>query len=440
MKSHRRGVSDSSSFVSSTNSPFNVSNNASDMATAAATANSTVIPTREAPPPSRKEKQELTVNPLLYENLGVYTNFQLSVVIISAYLSLLVVGLALYNHLGLQLFLLQQNPQLYHAPYQALNHHLQSSAISPPMSWNQNQDPTIRNHHERDYQASSERPGHSLVTRIEEPTPLSPPPPQQQMQQQQQQQLPYHVLSHAGSMPLVYGEKHFYRTHESAPSLLPPQVVFEPPPTVTCPDGVTQGYRDWQSLEDALHAANRFAATWYQDWNFYWSQLSPPSIDDPSLSTHNESNRTASHDIMSLAPEFWTVPQLHIPICNDVTLHATSPVTLQAPHVTVSCEGCIWKLKNRRGQYHLSFGSYARDVLLQGITFWGATASSLLLHQHGASVRVEDCLFLNNKAVGPQVGFVVDINSTSQINFFNCQMGDSPKTKTNTNSHLSIRM
>jgi hypothetical protein len=107
---------------------------------------------------------------------------------------------------------------------------------------------------------------------------------------------------------------------------------------------------------------------------------------------------------------------------------------------------------------HLSFGPHARNVLIRGITFRGATTSSLTFHHHGADVRFEDCYWLYNSGgtvrhAAPQgqqpggyddaygmggtttttAGAVADLNSTSSVSFHRCVMDDvkqNPKRTT----------
>ena len=107
---------------------------------------------------------------------------------------------------------------------------------------------------------------------------------------------------------------------------------------------------------------------------------------------------------------------------------------------------------------HFSFGPHAKNVLIRGITFRGATTSSLTFHHHGAEVSLEDCYWLYNSGGvvntrnGPHAnvnghdglmntppgstttaGAVADLNSTSTVTFFRCVIDDvkqNPKRTT----------
>ena len=129
------------------------------------------------------------------------------------------------------------------------------------------------------------------------------------------------------------------------------------------------------------------------------------------------------------------------------------PIFVNAEDLIIECDMCAIDMTGT----HLSFGPYARNVLIRGITFRGATTSSLTFHHHGADVRFEDCYWLYNSGGivrnGPQqqqlggyddvyggasgstttAGAVADINSTSSVSFHRCVMDDvkqNPKRTT----------
>ena len=134
-------------------------------------------------------------------------------------------------------------------------------------------------------------------------------------------------------------------------------------------------------------------------------------------------------------------------------------IFVNAEDVTIECDMCAIDMPGT----HLSFGPHARNVLVRGITFRGATSSSLTLHHHGADVRMEDCYWLYNSGGtvrnGPHgggdggdgggingggggggggtatttAGAVADLNSTSSVSFYRCVIDDvkqNPKRTT----------
>jgi hypothetical protein len=135
------------------------------------------------------------------------------------------------------------------------------------------------------------------------------------------------------------------------------------------------------------------------------------------------------------------------------------PIFVNAEDVTIECDMCAIDMLGT----HLSFGPHAKNVLVRGITFRGATTSSLTFHHHGADVRLEDCYWLYNSGgtvrngphgdgdggsggggggdgggnsggmVTTTAGAVADLNSTSSVSFHRCVIDDvkqNPKRTT----------
>eukprot|EP00592_Proboscia_alata_P023087 CAMPEP_0194408564 /NCGR_PEP_ID=MMETSP0176-20130528/6387_1 /TAXON_ID=216777 /ORGANISM="Proboscia alata, Strain PI-D3" /LENGTH=613 /DNA_ID=CAMNT_0039208683 /DNA_START=93 /DNA_END=1934 /DNA_ORIENTATION=+ len=74
---------------------------------------------------------------------------------------------------------------------------------------------------------------------------------------------------------------------------------------------------------------------------------------------------------------------------------------------------------------HFAFGPHAKGAMVRGLTLMGATTSSLTFHHHGAEATFEDCTWINNAGgLGGNAGAVADLNSTSSVSFFRCDISD----------------
>ena len=61
---------------------------------------------------------------------------------------------------------------------------------------------------------------------------------------------------------------------------------------------------------------------------------------------------------------------------------------------------------------------------MRGLAFESAKTSSLAFHYDGAQASFEDCVWKNNAGVhGGRYGAVADVNSTSSLNFYRCEIG-----------------
>ena len=145
---------------------------------------------------------------------------------------------------------------------------------------------------------------------------------------------------------------------------------------------------------------------------------------------------------------------------------STSSIFISAEDVIVECNMCAIDMPGT----HIRFGPHAKHVTIRGITFKGATTSSLTFYHHGANVRLEDCYWLynsgaiiknsleniiygddsggggssssnnnnygnnnNNPTMTTMAGAVADLNSTSVMKFYRCIMDDvkqNPKRTT----------
>eukprot|EP00581_Thalassiosira_minuscula_P012483 CAMPEP_0183728514 /NCGR_PEP_ID=MMETSP0737-20130205/28243_1 /TAXON_ID=385413 /ORGANISM="Thalassiosira miniscula, Strain CCMP1093" /LENGTH=473 /DNA_ID=CAMNT_0025960475 /DNA_START=110 /DNA_END=1527 /DNA_ORIENTATION=- len=250
-----------------------------------------------------------------------------------------------------------------------------------------------------------------------------------------------------------------------------------------CPDGVTIGYDNWFLLRDAISEANAIAAEEFLRWNeylvkaaknrsteppvyhppepfvicpgvtlnskspyrsifspYYWASYIVSFLPYTSSSSSTQSKIASGHQPLVPSRRSSTAPK-------PKSKNKLSPIFINAEDITIECDMCTVDLPGT----HFSFGPHAKNVLIKGITFRGATTSSLTFHHHGADVGLEDCYWLynsggmvnNNRNGGPYAnvngneglmstppgstttaGAVADLNSTSTVTFYRCVIDD----------------
>eukprot|EP00536_Pseudo-nitzschia_multiseries_P014236 jgi/Psemu1/291327/fgenesh1_pg.676_\ len=189
-----------------------------------------------------------------------------------------------------------------------------------------------------------------------------------------------------------------------------------------CSDGVTLGFDSWTKLRAAVHEANSISAERFMKWNEYFATNSFTAFQNDRL--------YYEEDII-------------FSICPGSTLRARKgPIFINAENVVLECEdGCVIDV----GGTHLAFGANAKNVLVRGISFRRASTSSLTFYHDGADASFEDCSWVNDSGISNYYGSIVNVNSTSIVNFYRCEIGLGKKhiamgtTSASTNS-LSIRV
>ena len=241
-----------------------------------------------------------------------------------------------------------------------------------------------------------------------------------------------------------------------------------------CPDGSTIGLDNWFLLRDAILEANAIAAEEFLRWNEYLvksaknNSMEPPVYNPPEPfvicpgATLNQKSPYRSifspyywaSSIVSLLPYTSSSTssssksiQSRSSLSSSSAKNKLSPIFINAEDITIECDMCTVDLPGT----HFSFGPHAKNVFIKGITFRGATTSSLTFHHHGAEASLEDCYWLynsggmvSNNRNGPYAnvngneglmstppgstttaGAVADLNSTSTVTFFRCVIEDS---------------
>jgi hypothetical protein len=172
-----------------------------------------------------------------------------------------------------------------------------------------------------------------------------------------------------------------------------------------CSDGYTRGFNNWATLKAAVQEANSISAERFMKWSAYFAYVGK------SFSAFEDESLYYEQDVL-------------FTICPGATLKSRrGPIYINAENVVIECEGCTIDV----GGTHLAFGPHAKNVLVRGITFKGAHTSSLTFFHDGAEASFEDCFWIGNSGISGKFGAVADVNSTSTVNFYRCEIGQGPK-------------
>lgn len=194
------------------------------------------------------------------------------------------------------------------------------------------------------------------------------------------------------------------------PKFQPPDPVIKP---TICQDG-SSGFDSWKTLRNAIHEANSINEERSALWSSYYAR------DSKYLPVFNDDRLYYEEDMV-------------FRICPGETLRSRrGPITVNAANLILECEDCTLEIG---GGTHFAFGPRARNALMKGITFRGATASSLSFFHHGSDAIFEDCTWIGNTGASKKTGGVADINSTSAVKFYRCSIGSYAQGS----SSLSIR-
>ena len=198
--------------------------------------------------------------------------------------------------------------------------------------------------------------------------------------------------------------------------------VLEPmfrshPPKLCASDDRTYGYSDLATLRLAIDEANRLDAesVVLDEYDRSYERY----VQDPG--GHKEP-----------IPPVISIPSSYV-LCPGAILKKKSrrvmqPIEINATELTIVCyDSCQIEGPGT----HLTFGPRARDVLIKGVTFKGATTSSLVFPHHGAEVTFEDCFFSHNLGNSANnTGAIADLNSTSSVSFYRCEISDTKQMVT----------
>jgi hypothetical protein len=202
-----------------------------------------------------------------------------------------------------------------------------------------------------------------------------------------------------------------------SPRPVPPKIEWSEMARVEpklCSDGYTIGFDRWSTFKEAVQEVNAISAERYLRWNAFFA------VAETFTGTFDDDSLYYEEDVVLI-------------ICPEATLKARSgPIFINAENVIIECEGCVIDV----GGTHLAFGPHAKNILVRGVTFKGASTSSLVFFHDGAEATFEGCLWTDNNS---KFGAVADVNSTSTVNFYRCHIGNSDSSATGFASSLSIR-
>jgi hypothetical protein len=192
-----------------------------------------------------------------------------------------------------------------------------------------------------------------------------------------------------------------------------------------CPDGETYGFNDLTTLRNAIKELSDSYSLAVEVY------LSIKGITQEHLDLTNESPdiiieeppTIPQHvkDFLNIAPDpFVICPRVHLQSSRNDKHEA---IYIDAEDVTISCDSCMIDVKGT----HFAFGPLAKHVLIKGLALVGATETSLTFRHDGASAVFEDCFFYQNRGFQPH-GSVLDMNSTSTVEFRRCYVIDTTST------------
>lgn len=192
-----------------------------------------------------------------------------------------------------------------------------------------------------------------------------------------------------------------------------------------CSDGITLGFNDWHTLKAAVQEANSISAERFMKWSAYFANVG---------NTYGKSFAAFEDDLLYYEQD------VLFTICPGSTLQARrGPIFINAENVVIECDDCTVNV----GGTHLAFGPHAKNVLVTGITFKSAHTSSLTFFHDGAEASFEDCYWIGNQGINGKFGAVADVNSTSTVNFYRCEVGQGARgfggVGSASSSSLSIR-
>ncbi|CAB9500646.1 expressed unknown protein [Seminavis robusta] len=218
-----------------------------------------------------------------------------------------------------------------------------------------------------------------------------------------------------------------------------------------CSDGVTIGFDNWDTLKAAVSEANALSAERFMKWNEYFASLETTTNSGSRWFDNILNNDQSSSDDGLLG--YYYDEDVVFTICPGTTLSARKgPIFINAENILILCgaseeydyirasQPTPSSVASMRASFsreipsctmdvggtHLAFGPHARNVLVRGLVFQSAKTSSLAFHYDGAQASFEDCIWVDNSGIhGTKYGAVADVNSTSNVNFYRCEIGSS---------------
>jgi len=190
-----------------------------------------------------------------------------------------------------------------------------------------------------------------------------------------------------------------------------------------CKDGYTYGFSDLGTLQNAIHELSDAYAQAVSQWKIQSNAIAEHDI----ITFHYGNSHAIDVETPPPLPQHFTniletEPDPFV-ICPHTTLKAPlgrhMTINVNAEDVIVKCDACVIDAPGT----HFTFGPLAKNVLIKGVTLTGATETSLVFRNDGADVSFEDCYWVNNES-NSMHGAVADMNMTSSVKFYRCEMSD----------------
>ena len=208
------------------------------------------------------------------------------------------------------------------------------------------------------------------------------------------------------------------------------------PCEVLGPNGdIVYGYKDTETLLRALQEVTAYRADQFMRWNKYFATVRARKQEESMDELEPDH---FYHSLVFSDSRHYYEDDVVLTICPHTLIQARQgPLAfINTENLVLECYKCTVEVSQGS---HFAFGPYAANIFLRGLSFKGATTTSLLFHHDGASVSVEDCYFFDNQGITKQLGSVADVNSTSVVNFYRCSMKNGPNDRVSGLTSLSIR-
>eukprot|EP00553_Chaetoceros_curvisetus_P003244 CAMPEP_0204618484 /NCGR_PEP_ID=MMETSP0717-20131115/5113_1 /ASSEMBLY_ACC=CAM_ASM_000666 /TAXON_ID=230516 /ORGANISM="Chaetoceros curvisetus" /LENGTH=301 /DNA_ID=CAMNT_0051632227 /DNA_START=119 /DNA_END=1021 /DNA_ORIENTATION=+ len=220
----------------------------------------------------------------------------------------------------------------------------------------------------------------------------------------------YYFDSHSQSFHLKEGDK-FYREKplavgnfapSSFQSALPLSGKYQP---TLCSDGQTYGFNDLITLSSAIRELGDAYENAVHNY-----QLHRMAHKEYESIMNRRGIKYSNGEQMRMDKEISIDPPPHLPkymqdilniepdpyvICPNAYLRGSSlnmarnTIHINAEDVVIECDSCVIDSPGT----HMSYGPFAKNSIIRGITFKGATDTSLIFRHDGAEVAFEDCMW-----------------------------------------------
>lgn len=189
-----------------------------------------------------------------------------------------------------------------------------------------------------------------------------------------------------------------------------------------CKNGKSYGFSDLATLRSAINELGSFYAYAVERQTHYLKAMTERLNLEKSNPNYyiEEAYELPQYmkDYLNLVPDpFVICPQSHLkPLIHE----RVEPIYINAEDLIIQCEDyCVIDAPGT----HMEFGPYSKNVLIKGLTFAGATDTSVVFREDGSVTTFEDCYFFHNAGQNAH-GSVMDVNSTSSVELSRCEINE----------------